>query len=149
VFLLTKFHHISFCFVSGGREVYHQSRARSGRHKHGPKQRHSGDFTQQVAPVSPPEESVNSKRRSTGYLYENHFNEQVNQRDNFVFSTCAWLSEKKNVKENLFFPYLNIRVLSLSKHNKCAYSRINIFLSPCLIHMHEMESRRRKMNSSC
>ena len=65
-------------YLAGGREVYHQSRARSGRHKHGSKQRHSGDFSQHpsVAPEDAQLAAAN-KRRSTGYLYESQFNEQV------------------------------------------------------------------------
>ena len=54
-----------FVYFPGGREVYSQSRAKSGRNKHH-KQRHSGEFSHQ----QPTRPAAASNRRSTGYMYE-------------------------------------------------------------------------------
>jgi len=81
---VTYYHEIlSLSIPKGGREVYHQSRVKSSRHRMGSKhQRFSGsDFVPQATHVMVNKESSDvssgAKRKSSGYLYETHFYEQV------------------------------------------------------------------------
>lgn len=85
----------------GGREVYHQSRVKSGRHKHASKQRHSGEFSHNQTSITSqgglPGENYVESRKSSGSQYETHFFDQVKflPKNSYNLKTVFELKQKR------------------------------------------------------